>query len=147
VGKRIKGQPVTAGEMLPFDGEADFEATSQLMTNRVRFEQLSPAARARLAETLVAAPLAQLVEGKANLEDGFQEWLATAIDAVESVRAKGTCAICHNPYEEGEDKMEQRLDWYEDGKKFYGEPTGEDAHARCIRRLREGGDAETKPMF
>jgi hypothetical protein len=124
------------------------------MTNRTRFEALSPAARARLSETLVAAPVAQwALESKdvfadsAQIEDAFQRFLSSALDAVESIRPKNTCAICHRPYEEGDEKMEQRLDWYDDGRKFHGEPTGEDAHARCVKRLREGGDAETKPMF
>ncbi|MFD8340603.1 hypothetical protein ACFV42_49715 [Streptomyces solisilvae] len=140
------------GDMLPFEGEADFESTSLLMTNRTRFEAMSPAARARLSEALVAAPTAMVVDGfrvdRAELEDSWQDFLSGALDAVESIRSKNTCAICHSPYEEGDVRVEQRVDWYgEDGRKMHGEPTGEDAHDRCVKRLRDGGDAETKPMF
>lgn len=140
-----------AGDMLPFGDEADFESASQLMTNRTRFEALAPPARARLAETLMAAPMGSLMaasgsDDEADLEDFWQEYLSGALDVVESVRGRDTCYICHNAFEEGDKRIEQRIVWVDEGKKVHSEVTGESGHERCIVRLREG-DAETKPMF
>lgn len=156
MGKKTSREVTPDQGTLSFDGDDDFESTSQLMTNRTRFEALTPAARARLSETLMSPSFPLMLNAirengdevhAATVEDAFQGFLSGALDVVESVRTRDTCAICHMPYNEGDVKMEQRIDWYEDGKKFYGEPSGEDAHARCIRHLREGGDAATKPLF
>lgn len=151
---RNKGAAVESGEMLPFDdAEADFDATSKLMTNRSRFEAFAMAERARLAEALLTLPFRQMLEAAgvkgdvAVIEDKFQEFLETALDGVANGHADGTCYICHMPFDGEDAKFEQHETWVVEGKKVYGEPTGESAHGRCVKRLREGGDAGEKPLF
>lgn len=154
---RKKGVAVQSDDdnMLPFDdAEMDLESASQLMINRERFDSLSTTERARLAEAMLAMPFKGMMETGgvkggdiAAVEDAFQKFFGGALDAVESNRTTEGCYLCHMPFVEDDDKVEQHLTWVADGRKVYGEPTGESAHGRCVKRVREGGDAGEKPLF
>lgn len=150
---KSKGVAAISGDQLPFDdADNDLESASLLMINRARVEELDIAGRARLGDALLGVSLKHLMEASgitgdvAEVEDKFQILLSTTLDAVES-QVDRNCTICHSPFEDDDEKVEQHLTWVAAGRKIHGESTGESAHARCVKRIREGGDAGEKPLF
>ncbi|MEU4066696.1 hypothetical protein AB0F25_30660 [Streptomyces wedmorensis] len=151
---RKNGVEASQGEMLPFDdAELDVDSANQLMINRERFEALGPADKARVAGAIISMPFAGMmatggVKGDvAAVEDEFQRFIGGALDAVESTRKGGDCTLCEMPFEPDEDRVDQQIAWVAEGRRVMSEPTGEVAHHRCIKRVREGGDAGEKPLF
>lgn len=144
-----------SGGQLHFDDFSDdeFEATTQVMANRTRFEALDPGQRARLAEHLVAMDITKLLvrnpdeDQVAALEDRFQEALSRTLDQVSGSQRMVGCYFCHSIIGPDEAAVHLHMTWMDDGRKVHSEPTDEIAHSRCVKRVREGGDPDAKPMF
>lgn len=143
-----------ASGQLPFDDFSSdgFESTTQVMTNRTRFEALDSGQRARLAESMVALDVRRIFgtgddEQVRKVEDSFQETLSQMLDQVASTNRVAGCYFCHGVIGPEEASVQMFTTWMTDGRKVHSEPVDEKAHDRCVKRIREGGDPDAKPMF